>query len=130
MGCKVLIIEDNPQNLYLAGYLLETAGFEVVSAADGLSGVALAESAVPDIVLMDILLPGIDGYEATRRIKAVSGLAHVPVVALTAYSMEGDEAAALAAGCDGYISKPIDPADFVSRVSAFLGDGSAGAYEA
>jgi two-component system cell cycle response regulator DivK len=116
MGYKALIIEDNPQNLYL----LENAGFEVVSASDGLTGVELAGSLIPDIVLMDILLPGIDGYEATRRIKTIPGLFDVPVIALTAYSMEGDEAAALAAGCDGYISKPIDPADFVERVDAFL----------
>jgi two-component system cell cycle response regulator DivK len=122
MGRKVLIVEDNPQNLYLAGYLLETAGFEVVSAGDGLAGVEMAKAEMPDIVLMDILLPGIDGYEATRRLKAVAGLADVPVVALTAYSMEGDEAAALTVGCDGYISKPIDPADFVEQVRRFLGE--------
>ena len=120
MAVKVLVVEDNAQNLYLATYLLENAGFDVVSAADGIAGVALAKESAPDIILMDILLPGVDGYEATRRLKADASTSAIPVVALTAYSMEGDEQAALAAGCDGYISKPIDPSDFVTKVTAFL----------
>ena len=120
MTVKVLVVEDNAQNLYLAAYLLENAGFTVLSAADGLRGVELAKESIPDIVLMDILLPGVDGYEATRRLKSDPATVAIPVVALTAYSMEGDEQAALAAGCDGYISKPIDPSDFVTKVTAFL----------
>ena len=120
MTVKVLVVEDNAQNLYLATYLLENAGFSVLSAADGLKGVEMAKEGLPDIVLMDILLPGVDGYEATRRLKSDPTTVGIPVVALTAYSMEGDEQAALAAGCDGYISKPIDPSDFVTKVSAFL----------
>ena len=125
MAVKVLGVEDNAQNLYLATYLLENAGFDVLSAADGLEGVDMAKRNIPDIVLMDILLPGVDGYEATRRLKSDPTTVAIPVVALTAYSMEGDEQAALAAGCDGYISKPIDPSDFVSKVSAFLARRSA-----
>ena len=125
MAVKVLVVEDNAQNLYLATYLLENAGFTVLSAADGIRAVELAKESIPDIVLMDILLPGVDGYEATRRLKADPTTVAIPVVALTAYSMEGDEQAALAAGCDGYISKPIDPSDFVTKVTAFL-DGRNG----
>ena len=120
MAVKVLVVEDNAQNLYLATYLLENAGYDVISAADGIKGVEMAKDGLPDIVLMDILLPGVDGYEATRRLKSDPSTTAIPVVALTAYSMEGDEQAALAAGCDGYISKPIDPSDFVTKVSAFL----------
>lgn len=120
MSATILVVEDNAQNLYLATYLLESSGYKVVSAGDGSAGITLAQESQPDIVLMDILLPGIDGYEATRRLKADPGTAAIPVIALTAYSMEGDEQAALDAGCDGYISKPIDPADFVSRVEGFL----------
>ncbi len=126
MKATVLIVEDNPQNLYLASYLLESAGYRVISAGDGPAGVAAAIDDSPDIVLVDILLPGIDGYEATRRIKADPSYAGEPIVALTAYSMEGDEQSAMAAGCDGYISKPIDPADFVTRVEGFLECGAGG----
>ena len=120
MPTTVLVVEDNAQNLYLATYLLENAGFRVLSATDGINGVAMAKEGMPDIVLMDILLPGVDGYEATRRLKSDPATVGIPVVALTAYSMEGDEQSALAAGCDGYISKPIDPSDFVTKVTLFL----------
>ena len=90
MPVKVLVVEDNAQNLYLATYLLKNAGFNVLSAVDGLEGVDMAKQSLPDIVLMDILLPGIDGYEATRRLKSDSSTMAIPVIALTAYSMEGD----------------------------------------
>ena len=120
MAVTVLVVEDNAQNLYLATYLLETAGYRVLACSDGLGGVALAKAELPDIVLMDILLPGVDGYEATRRLKSDPATAGISVVALTAYSMEGDEQAALVVGCDGYIGKPIDPSDFVAKVTSFL----------
>jgi two-component system, cell cycle response regulator DivK len=129
MAVKVLVVEDNAQNLYLATYLLENAGYSVVSAVDGIKGVALAKDSLPDIVLMDILLPGVDGYEATRRLKSDPTTLRIPVVALTAYSMEGDEQAAIAAGCDGYISKPIDPSDFVTKVTGFLARHPGGSAE-
>jgi two-component system cell cycle response regulator DivK len=120
MSATILVVEDNTQNLYLATYLLESAGYTVLSADDGTSGVARARESLPDIVLMDILLPGIDGYEATRLLRSEAATESITIVALTAYSMEGDEQAALDAGCDGYIAKPIDPTDFVDKVRAFL----------
>jgi two-component system cell cycle response regulator DivK len=126
MSATILVVEDNTQNLYLATYLLESAGYTVLSADDGASGVALARESMPDVVLMDILLPGIDGYEATRLLKSDDATASMTIVALTAYSMEGDEQAALDAGCDGYIAKPIDPTDFVDKVRAFLPGGGSG----
>ena len=113
---KVLVVEDNAQNLYLATYLLERAGFVVIPAGDGLEGIAAAREHQPDIVLMDILLPGVDGCEATRRLKADPATASIPVVALTAYSMSGDQHAAASAGCAAYITKPIDPATFADTV--------------
>jgi two-component system cell cycle response regulator DivK len=126
MSATILVVEDNTQNLYLATYLLESAGYTVLSADDGTSGVALARQALPDVVLMDILLPGIDGYEATRLLRSDAATESMTIVALTAYSMEGDEQAALDAGCDGYIAKPIDPTDFVDKVRAFLPAGGPG----
>ena len=122
----VLVVEDNAQNLYLATYLLERAGFTVLSSSDGLEGVASARENLPDIVLMDILLPGIDGCEATRRLKADPATASIPVVALTAYSMRGDQQAATDAGCDSYITKPIDPATFGETVREILEHSSRG----
>jgi two-component system cell cycle response regulator DivK len=120
MPVTVLLVEDNPQNLYLETYLLENAGFRVLSCTDGVAGVAMAKENLPDLVLMDILLPTIDGYEATRRLKHDPVTAAIPVLALTAFSMEGDEQEAIAAGCDGYIAKPIEPGNFATKVTRFL----------
>lgn len=122
MGKRILVVEDDPQNLYLFRFLLERAGHEVIPAVDGEQALEVARSSEPDLVLMDILLPKMDGYEATRRLRAEMG-EDVPVVALTAYSMKGDRDSILAAGCIGYISKPIDPGHFVEQVESFLGDG-------
>jgi two-component system cell cycle response regulator DivK len=120
MPATILVVEDNPQNRYLARFLLEQAGYAVLEAADADAGLDTARGQLPDLVLMDILLPGMDGYEATRRLKSEEATASIPVVALTAYSMEGDEDRALASGCDGYITKPVDPSDFAERVARFL----------
>ena len=122
MSARILVVEDDPQNLYLVKYLLEKSGFEVVVARDGEEGVAAAQESRPDIILMDMLLPKMDGYEATKAIKAMPVLASVKIVALTAYSMKGDKAKVLEAGCEGYIPKPLDPSSFVSEVEEYLSE--------
>src|SRR6266567_6823420 len=117
----VLLVEDNPVNLQLARFLLEASGF-VVHAADSAS-IALdkASSLLPDLILMDVELPGMDGLEATRHLKADPDTAHIPVVALTANAMHGDRERCLDAGCAGYITKPIDTNDFANQVRGYLG---------
>jgi CheY-like chemotaxis protein len=122
MTAKILVVEDDPQNLYLVTYLLEKNGFEAVAARDGEEGVALAKEHKPDLILMDMLLPKMDGYAATRAIKADPELADTTVVALTAYSMKGDKAKVMEAGCSGYIPKPLDPSSFVGEVKNYLGE--------
>lgn len=122
----ILIVEDNPANLKLATLLLENAGHTVLAAADGEAGVRLAGERLPDLVLMDIQMPGIDGLEATRRLRANPAKAGLRIVALTALAMKGDEERILAAGCDGYIAKPFRPAEFLEKVAAALGQGRAG----
>src|SRR5687768_13423101 len=120
MAIKVLLVEDNPTNLHLMDYLLRAFGHVTVSARDGAEGVALAERESPDVILMDLQLPTLDGYEAARRIRARPGLAHVPIVAVTAFAMVGDRDNVLSVGFDGYISKPIEPETFVGEVEGFL----------
>jgi CheY-like chemotaxis protein len=122
MSGAVLIVDDNPLNLKLTRLLLEVEGYDVRVAAD--AGQALAELDVfrPDLILMDLQLPGTDGFELTRRLKARPDTRHIVIVALTAYAMKGDEARALAAGCDGYIAKPIETRLLAGQVAAFIGD--------
>jgi CheY-like chemotaxis protein len=117
---KVLVIEDNKNNRYLMSFILKGEGFEVVEAVTGEEGVETAIRERPDIVLMDIQLPGIDGYEATRRIRASHADKKIPIIALTSYAMTGDCERALAAGCSGYIEKPINPETIIREISAFL----------
>ena len=119
MAARILVVEDDPQNLYLVKFLLEKSGYEVLVATDGEASVKIARAEPLELVLMDMLLPRVDGYEATRLIKKDPGPS-LKVVALTAYSMKGDREAILQAGCDGYISKPIDPERFVSQVEEYL----------
>lgn len=123
MAKRVLVVEDDAQNSYLIGFILEKSGYEVITAVDGEQAVAEVESSVPDLILMDMLLPKMNGYEATRRIKAMSAAQGVPIIALTAYSMKGDRERILESGCDGYISKPIDPETFVSEMEEYLANG-------
>jgi CheY-like chemotaxis protein len=104
----ILVVDDNPTNLKLASALLRAEGHTVVPATDAEEAEALLAERVPDLILMDIALPGMDGLELTRRIKADARLRHVPVIALTAFAMKGDDDRAREAGCDGYITKPID----------------------
>ncbi|MEA2655579.1 MAG: two-component system, cell cycle response regulator DivK [Chloroflexota bacterium] len=120
MTKRILVIEDTPNNRRILNDLLTNAGFEVVEAVDGEKGVAMAAELRPDLILMDIQLPLIDGYEATRRIKANPDLSSIPIIAVTSYALSGDEAKALAAGCDGYFAKPISPRVILAKVREFL----------
>jgi two-component system cell cycle response regulator DivK len=117
---RVLVVEDDAQNSYLIGFILEKSGYEVVTACDGEQALLEVEKVVPDLILMDMLLPKMNGYEATRQIKARPETSAVPIVALTAYSMKGDREKILESGCDGYISKPIDPETFVSEMEEYF----------
>jgi CheY-like chemotaxis protein len=116
MSRTVLIIEDNEQNRYLATFLLEAHGYEVVSAFDGPSGIALAETMVPYLVLLDIQLPKMDGYDVARQLRAIDTLRATPIIAVTSYAMVSDREKSLSAGCNGYIEKPIDPDTFVAEI--------------
>ena len=120
MTKRILVIEDQEDNRAILRDLLTSAGFEVIEAVNGADGVAMAESETPDLILMDIQLPVIDGYEATRRIKANPALASIPVIAVTSYALSGDEAKATAAGCDGYVTKPFSPKALLAKVNEFL----------
>ncbi|HEY5043585.1 MAG TPA: response regulator [Verrucomicrobiae bacterium] len=119
-GNKILIIEDNVLNLELATDLLEANGFAVVSAPTAEDGLRLARELMPDLVLMDFSLPGMDGLTATRHLKTDPATRHLTVVGLTANAMKGDAEAALQAGCDGYLTKPIDTRTFVASVTRFM----------
>lgn len=123
MTQRVLIIEDEPQNQYLISFILRKAGYEVTEAASGEDGVKLVNQKTPDLILMDIKLPGIDGYEATERIRSTKAGMRVPIIALTSYAMKGDRERAFAAGCNGYIEKPIDPATIVDEIGKHLAKG-------
>lgn len=117
---KVLIVEDNPANLTLATFLLKSAGHTVISATSAETGVALAREEQPDLVLMDIQLPGMDGLEATGLLKGDEATRAIPVIALTALAMKGDEERIRAAGCDGYIAKPLAYKEFLKSIAALL----------
>jgi len=119
----ILLIEDNEQNRYLATYLLEHAGFKIVSADSGSQALALVEELTPDTILLDIQLPGMDGYQVARELRARESLKRIPIIAVTSYAMVGDEEKALQAGCTGYLEKPIDPDTFVSRITALIAMG-------
>ena len=122
---KVLIIEDNAANMKLATILLELAGHTVLSATDAEAGLTSARGEQPDLILMDIQLPGMDGLEATRLLKRDNATRAIPVIALTALAMKGDEERIRAAGCDGYIAKPLSYKDFLATVSGELGKRAA-----
>ena len=105
---RILVVEDNRDNMMLITDLLQTLEYVVIQAGDGQSGVTLAEAELPDLILMDLSLPVMDGWTATRHIKSNPALEHIPIIALTAHAMVGDRERALAAGCDDYLAKPID----------------------
>jgi two-component system cell cycle response regulator DivK len=118
---KVLIVEDNPANMALAVFLLESAGHTVLSATDAEAGLTLARDEHPNLILMDIQLPGMDGLEATALLKRDETTRAIPVIALTALAMKGDEERIRAAGCDGYIAKPMRYQEFLATIAAQLG---------
>ena len=117
---KVLVVEDNPANLTLATFLLQSVGHTVLSALDAEAGLTLAREAQPDLILMDIQLPGMDGLEATALLKQADATRAIPVIALTALAMKGDEERIRAAGCDGYIAKPMRYQEFLAAIATQL----------
>ena len=121
----ILLVEDNEMNRDMLSRRLERKGYRVVLAADGLRGVEMAASHAPDLVLMDMSLPVLDGWEATRRLKAAPATRHVPVIALTAHAMAGDRERALQAGCDDYDTKPIELPRLLGKIEALLGGSAA-----
>ena len=120
MKGKILVIEDNEQNLYLVRYILEECDYEVFSAWDGKEGVEAAASVLPDLILLDIQLPVMDGYAVARLLRQNPDLVDTPIIAVTSYAMPGDKEKAMAAGCNGYIEKPIDPDTFEAQVGKYL----------
>lgn len=122
MSKTVLLIEDNEQNRYLTTFLLERNHYTVVSAIDGRRGIELASKMMPDIILLDIQLPTMDGYQVAEALRSSQHLDNIPIIAVTSYAMVGDREKALSAGCNGYIEKPINPDTFVSQIEQYLPD--------
>jgi two-component system cell cycle response regulator DivK len=120
---KILYVEDNEDNIYMLRSRLTRAGFTVVIATDGEQGVAVAASEKPDLVLMDLSLPVLDGWEATRRIKAAPETSRIPIIALSAHAMPGDAERALAAGCDDFDTKPVELPRLLAKILALKPDG-------
>jgi len=120
MSVRILVVEDQEDNRRIARDLLESVGFTTIEASRGDEGVETAAATRPDLILMDMQLPGIDGYEATRRIRAIPELAGVPVIAVTSYALSGDDSAALEAGCDAYVSKPYSPRQLLAKIRELL----------
>jgi two-component system, cell cycle response regulator DivK len=120
MAKRILVVEDQPDNLQILRDLLSNAGYEMIEAQDGKAGVRIAVSERPDLILMDIQLPLLDGYEATRQIRADPALRTTPIIVITSYALSGDEAKAHAAGCDGYVSKPYSPRLLLAKIREYL----------
>jgi two-component system cell cycle response regulator DivK len=125
MSKRILVIEDHEENRRILGYLLDSAGLEMIVAVTGEDGVAAAEKERPDLILMDIQLPGLDGYEATRRIKANPALRHIPIIVVTSYALSGDDVKAFEAGCDAYVTKPFVPRELLAKIRAHLAEPNA-----
>lgn len=121
MAKRILVVEDHEENRRIMRDLLTHAGYEMLEALTGEDGVAAAGRERPDLILMDIQLPGLDGYEATRRIKGDPALRHIPIIAVTSYALSGDDLKALAAGCDAYVTKPFSPRALLGKVREYLG---------
>lgn len=124
MGKKILYIEDNLQNMRLVRKMLHVGGYDMIEATDGTTGVEMALMTLPDLILMDINLPDIDGIEATRRLKNMTETAHIPIIALTANAMYGDRERFLDGGCDGYLAKPVTKNELLHLVNHFVGQAT------
>ena len=123
-GKNILLVEDNEVNRRLAGFLLRSQGYQVREATTAAAAFEMLETDRPDLIVMDIQLPGMDGLEATRKLKQQATTADIPVIAVTSYAMKGDREKALAAGCAGYVTKPIDKNTFIQEVAAHMGGKS------
>jgi two-component system, cell cycle response regulator DivK len=120
MKTRILYIEDNDQNFYLVSFILSAKGYEVIRARDGREGIDLATAQNPRLILLDIQLPVMDGYQTARELRKIPVLKETPIIALTSYAMAGDREKALAAGCTGYIEKPINPKTFIGQVEPYV----------
>jgi CheY-like chemotaxis protein len=120
MKRKILVIEDNEQNLYLVRFILERSNYEVFEAQDGKTGIEMVATIKPDLILLDIQLPVMDGYAVARNLRQNPDIVDTPIVAVTSYAMQGDRDKAMEAGCNGYIEKPIDPNTFVAQIERHL----------
>ena len=120
MSKRILMVEDTEDNRQIIRDLIATTDYDLIEAADGASGLATAAAEKPDLILMDIQLPVMDGYEATRRIKAEPTLRHIPIIAVTSYALSGDEGKAFSAGCDAYIAKPFSPRQLLAKIQELL----------
>jgi two-component system, cell cycle response regulator DivK len=121
----ILLVEDNEDNLVVYRTILEHVGYRVVEARDGEEGVSRARDQLPDLILMDISIPKMDGWEATQTLKADENTRHIPIIALTAHALEEDRQRAIKAGCDGYLAKPVEPRRVVQEVERFVGPAAA-----
>lgn len=119
MSKTILLIEDNEQNRYLATFLLHQKGYTVAPASDGMRGIELAQACRPDIILLDVQLPLLDGYAVARALRAIESLRDTPIIAVTSYAMAGDREKCIDAGCNGYIEKPINPETFVAEIELY-----------
>jgi two-component system cell cycle response regulator DivK len=120
MTKRILMVEDTEDNRQIIRDLMESVGYDLIEAEDGAAAVAMAAEHRPDLILMDIQLPVMDGYEACRRIKADPELRHIPIIAVTSYALSGDETKTKAAGCDGYVAKPFSPRQLLAKMNEFL----------
>ena len=120
MSKRILVIEDQEDNRRILRDLLTSVGYEMIGAVTGEEGVTLAETHLPDLILMDIQLPGLDGYEATRRIKANPALRQIPIIAVTSYALSGDDVKAFEAGCDAYVTKPFVPRELLAKIREYV----------
>ena len=120
MSNRILVVEDHEDNRRIMRDFLTSSGFEVIEAVTGVEGVSAAETYRPDLIVMDIQLPGIDGYEATRRIKANPNLQKVPIIVVTSYALSGDDVKAFEAGCDAYVAKPFSPRELLAKIREYV----------
>ncbi len=120
MKKRILVVEDHEENRRIMRDLLTSAGYEMIEAVTGEEGVTSAETQRPDLILMDIQLPGLDGYEAARRIKANPALSRIPIIAVTSYALSGDDVKAREAGCDGYVTKPFSPRALLAKIREYV----------